>query len=204
MRYPANHKQQIRDHIIEMAARQFRAMGGEGVGVVEVMNAAGMTQGGFYKHFSSKDQLFAASICAALKQVSAQLRSIAGDLPRGEALRKVIGTYLSPEHVNHPDVGCALAALGNEIARMPEPMKKIVAEALDSYAAELSFLMPGKTVAQQKAAFNVLFSSMAGCIVAARAQTSKKRQLQILSTGRVFFEQAFCSDQLLEFLEKVQ
>jgi TetR/AcrR family transcriptional repressor of nem operon len=104
----------------------------------------------------------------------------------------------------HPDLGCALAAMGTEMARMPRGMKLAVSKALDAYAERLDFLMPGETAAQRSAAFLVLFPSMAGCITAARAHASKERQRQILAAGRSFFERSFCGEQMPAFLETMQ
>ncbi len=194
MRYAIDQKERSRERILDVAAKQFRAQGGEAVRVSDVMRAAGLTHGGFYKHFADKDQLFREAVQTALGQVAAQLKELAGSLPRREALRRVIAAYLSEEHMMHPDLGCALAALGTELARMPAAMKAAVSEALDAYADRLDFLMPGESAGQRRAAFLVLLPSMAGCIMAARAHASRERQLQILAAGRAFFEQAFCSE----------
>ncbi len=204
MRYAIKHKEQSRERILDAAARQFRANGSQAVRVADVMTAAGLTHGGFYKHFADKDQLLREAIQTALGQMAARLKKLAGSLPRTEALKKVIATYLSEEHMLHPDLGCALAALGAEMARTPKEMKRAVSEALDAYAERLDFLMPGETAGQRRAAFLVLFPSMAGCIMTARAHASKERQRQILAAGRAFFQQAFCSEQAPAFLEIMQ
>lgn len=90
------------------------------------------------------------------------------------------------------------------MARLPAAMKRAVSDALDAYADRLDFLMPGETAGQRRAAFLVLFPSMAGCIMTARAHASKDRQQQILAAGRMFFEQAFCGNSTLAFLETSQ
>lgn len=204
MRYGPNHKKLSRDRILDVAGRQFRAKGSEAVRVADVMLAAGLTHGGFYKHFADKDQLLREAIRTALDQIATRFQQLAESHSRPEALRTVIQTYLSREHMLNPDLGCALAALGTELGRMPAEMKQAVGEALDAYADRLDFLMPGDTAAQRRAGFLVLFSSMAGCVMSARAHASEARQQQILVTGRAFFEQTFCSDQTPAFLETIQ
>jgi len=204
MRYSVNRKEESRERILTVAARQFRAKGSENVHVADVMKAAGLTHGGFYKHFSNKDNLLQEAVQAALTQIAARFTELAGSLSRGEALKRVIATYLSEDHMKHPDLGCALAAMGTELARMPKDMKRAVNGALDAYAERLDFLMPGETVEQRRAAFLVLFPSMAGCIMAARVHSSKERQGQILAAGRAFFERAFCGDVVPNFLETMQ
>jgi len=204
MRYAVDHKNQSRERIVTVASKQFRAKGSENVRVADVMKSAGLTHGGFYKHFSNKDQLFREAVESALAQIAAQLMELAGGLSRVEALKMVIATYLSEDHMQHPDLGCALAAMGTELTRMPRTMKTAVSKALDAYAERLDFLMPGQTAEQRRAAFLVLFPSMAGCITVARAYACKERQRQILAAGRVFFEQAFCREQAPAFLETLQ
>jgi TetR/AcrR family transcriptional repressor of nem operon len=201
MRYGVKRKEESRDRILSAAGRSFRASGTESVRVSDVMQAVGMTHGGFYKHFSNKEQLVHEAIETALVEVSSALTKMTRGMSRNEALRAVITFYLSEEHMLHPDLGCALAALGTEMARMAPETKAAVSKALDAYADRLSYLMPGKTRAQQRAAFLVLFPSMAGCMMTARAHADRERQLQILAGGRAFFTQAFCSQSATEYLE---
>lgn len=204
MRYATEHKEESRGRILEAAAKQFRAAGTEAVRVSDVMRAAGMTHGGFYKHFENKDQLLQEAIAIALAEVSEQIAAMTRDMSREQALKKVIEFYLSEDHLQHPDLGCALAALGTEMARMPRLMKIEISKALDAYADRLDYLMPGKTKAQQRAAFLVLFPSMAGCIMAARAYASKERRQQILAGGAAFFTHAFCGHASSGFEESSQ
>jgi len=172
--------------------------------VRDVMQAAGMTHGGFYKHFADKDQLLHEAIKKALADVSAQIAKLTEGMRRPMALKRVIDFYLSEDHMRHPNLGCALAALGTEMARMEPRMKKEVSKALDAYAERLSFLMPGQIPAQQQRAFLVLFPSMAGCIMTARAHSSRQRQGQLLAAARVFFTQAFCNEATSAFPEAGQ
>lgn len=204
MRYAADHKDQSRQRILNVAAKQFRAKGAENVHVADVMKAAGLTHGGFYKHFLNKDQLLQEAVQEAIAQIAEQFSKIAGSLTRKEALKQVIATYLSEEHMQHPDLGCALAAMGTEMARMPRGMKLAVSKALDAYAEQLDFLMPGETAGLRRDAFLVLFPSMAGCIMTARAHASESRQREILAAGRAFFAHAFCGDRAPGSKERVQ
>jgi TetR/AcrR family transcriptional repressor of nem operon len=192
MRYPEQQKAESRVRILNVASQRFRSEGTESVSVADVMKFAGMTVGGFYKHFDSKEQLLQNAIATALVSVSERITTQVAGLPRKEALRAVIAYYLSEEHVMRPDLGCALAALGTEIARMPGPLKREVSKALDAYAERLSFLMPGETSEARRAAFLILFPSMAGCVMTARAHRSRATREQVLSGARSFFTAAFC------------
>ncbi len=201
MRFGVKHRVESRERILQSAAAHFRSEGTEAVSVRDVMQAAGMTHGGFYKHFADKDQLLHEAIKKALADVSAQIAKLTEGMPRPMALKRVIDFYLSEDHMRHPNLGCALAALGTEMARMEPRMKKEVSKALDAYAEGLSFLMPGQTPVQQQAAFLVLFPSMAGCIMTARAHSSRQRKGRLLAAARAFFTQAFCSEATSAFPE---
>lgn len=192
MRYPVEHKGESRERIVRSAAAQFRSRGADAVRVADVMQSAGMTHGGFYKHFGDKDELLADAIAAALDDVCTNIERMTAGLPRAAALRAVIAFYLSEQHAEHPEGGCALAALGTDMARMPKKMRSQASDALDAYADRLDFLMPGKTSAQRRNAFLVLFPSMAGCIMAARAYSDATQRRRILAGGRDFFTRAFC------------
>lgn len=192
MRYAADHKDESRRRIIRSAATQFRSRGADAVRVADVMQSAGMTHGGFYKHFEDKDELLADAIASALDDVCTHIERMTAGLPRAAALRAVIAFYLSEEHLQHPEAGCALAALGTEIARMPGQMKSRASSALHAYADRLDVLMPGRTKAQRRNAFLVLFPSMAGCLMTARTFTDPKERRRLLAIARTHFTRAFC------------
>ncbi len=192
MRYAVDHKEKSRARIVRSAAAQLRARGVEAVRLADVMNAVGMTNGGFYKHFENKDEIVEEAISSALADLAERLASAVRAIPRREGLRRVIEFYLSDEHVRHPERGCAIAALGSEIARLPSRMKRRVGEARHAYEARLSHLMPGDSDEQRHTAFLVLFSSMAGCLTAARAEVDEGERRRILAAGREFFVDAFC------------
>lgn len=162
------------------------------------MTAAGMTNGGFYKHFESKDHLVREAIGSALREVSEKLVQRTAGMPRKQALQCVIEFYLSDMHLDHPDLGCALAALGTEIPRLPQPVRRAAGKALDDYGSRLRHLMPGESDEERQASFLVLFSSMAGCVMTARAYSDKKRRRQILEAARPFFIHAFCEAPALQ------
>jgi TetR/AcrR family transcriptional repressor of nem operon len=201
MRYAIKHKEESRSRILHAAAKQFRAHGSEIVRVSDVMKAAGLTHGGFYKHFSDKNQLLHEAIATALADLAEQISAMTDGKPRVAALRQVISLYLSEDHMRHPDLGCALAAMGTEIARMPPAIRHEVSKALDAYANRLSYLMPGKNKEEQRNAFLILFPSMAGCIMAARWLTNKAEQKKLLARGRAYFTHSFCGKTPLRYEE---
>ena len=117
MRYEPEHKTQTRDRIVRNAARKLRAEGLSGPGVASVMKASGLTVGGFYKHFRSKDELLAEAIAQGFSEFSEKVYSSLQKVPREDRWKEIVRWYLSPEHCNHPDTGCPVVALAPEIAR---------------------------------------------------------------------------------------
>src|SRR5262245_6763895 len=117
MSWPREHKARTRQKIVEAAAAEFRAGGVAGVRLEDVMARAGLTHGGFYAHFSSKEDLLREALEHASRQTVETLSRPLAALRAEDRLPAVIDTYLSPGHVAHPERGCPLAALGSELAR---------------------------------------------------------------------------------------
>lgn len=204
MRYLTGHKDSTRAHILQSAASQLRAKGLEAARLADIMQAAGMTNGGFYKHFESKESLVGEAVSNALTELAGQLTAKVRGLPPRHALRAIIEYYLSEEHLRHPEHGCAFAALGSELVRMPPAGKTRLSAALDAYGKQLAPLMPGDSPAERKMAFRLLFSSMAGCLTAARAEPDDQNQKALLRAGRAFFVRAFCGSESEPNREKRQ
>lgn len=202
MRYSEGHKTQARAQIVESASREFRRRGVE-ISVVDLMKAEGLTHGGFYRHFKGKEALLIEAVGAAFEQVAGQLLRLTVDTPRHVALKRVIGFYLSEEHMAHPEFGCALAALGTEIGRLPKRCRARIASAMDGYRLRLQGLLPGETKSEREAQFDVLFPSMAGCLMVARAQVEPARREEILQGARIFFIRAFCGGETKAYEETI-
>lgn len=116
-------KKKSHDRILDAAGQLFRKEGIERTSLAEVMKAAGMTHGGFYRHFATKDDLTAASLHRAVDQAVAGLEAGAKKGCQRAAQAEYTDTYLSQEHVQTPAIGCPLAALGSELARMQGPAR---------------------------------------------------------------------------------
>src|SRR5881398_1560282 len=113
---PGSKKEQTRERILRAAARAIRKHGYEGVGVADVMNEAGLTHGGFYAHFASRDALLAAAAeQAGAESIESLARAVAGAKP-GDELMALVDIYLSERHVGAPEqgLGCAIAAAGSD------------------------------------------------------------------------------------------
>src|SRR5947207_10236932 len=118
MPWSSTHKTETRERILHAAASAFRAEGVAAIGVGDVMGRAGLTHGGFYAHFSSKEQLVAEALRHASGQTTRRFDETA-EAGGADALRAVIDRYLNAAHVAHPEWGCVIAALGPEAARSP-------------------------------------------------------------------------------------
>src|SRR5690606_6610299 len=149
MRYPSGHKKRTRQQILDSAARVFREHGYAGGGVGEVMQGAGMTKGGFYAHFRSKESLLAAALEQAFATGYQQLTEGLGDQPGSGWTSGVIGRYLSVEHFDQPLGGCPVPALLSEVHRAgAEPRKTFESHMLE-LASRLSQGLSGETAEQR-------------------------------------------------------
>ncbi|POA99284.1 TetR/AcrR family transcriptional regulator [Chromobacterium sinusclupearum] len=138
MRYPDAHKTQTRQRIVAMAALRFRAEGLAGVGIANLMADLGLTHGGFYAHFDSKEQLVATACSQALQQLNQHWRQLLEQAAPGECMAALASDYLSPAHRDLPDSGCALAALAGELARQGVTVRQRVAGELEAILATLA------------------------------------------------------------------
>lgn len=191
MRYPAGQKAENHGKILSMAARSFREHGGDTSGIGSVMKKAGLTKGGFYRHFQSKDDLFAAAVAQAFEEMGNHLLEVARSAPQGQALRAIIEHYLSPRHVDSPGGGCVVSALGPEFARKPLPVRNRIEASLDAYRERLLPFFPGLTREEKFAQFQLLFPSMAGQVAAVRLTSSPQKRERMLAEARKFFVKSF-------------
>jgi TetR/AcrR family transcriptional repressor of nem operon len=164
MRMSQQEKEKSHARIVESAAQLLRERGLEGASVGEVMKAAGMTHGGFYKHFDSKEALVAAAIDAAFAEFTNALERGEPD----EAVAAYRARYLSDGHKNHPGIGCPVAAVGEEIGRAPDGLKAAFGKGVRRIVAALARVMKGSAQAKEAAAFRE-FSMLVGAMVIARA-----------------------------------
>jgi len=117
MRYGEDHKEQTRARVLQEAAREIRAKGPGGIGVAAIMARAGLTHGGFYAHFKSKDALVAAALDAMFDDARARFEQRASDPDPRTALRSYVDFYLSAAHRDTRDRGCPLPSLSGDLAR---------------------------------------------------------------------------------------
>lgn len=183
MRYEPEHKTRTRDRIVRNAARKFRAEGLSGPGVASVMKASGLTVGGFYKHFRSKDELLADAIAQAFSD-SEKVYSFLQEVPREERWKEIVRLYLSPEHCDHADTGCPVAALAPEIARSKFSVRKRIAGLMKERTNRWVEFMPGVNAEERERNFFIIFSAMAGAVSVARMLTEPADREKVLARMR--------------------
>jgi len=191
MRYSAEHKATNHEKILSVAARSFREHGGDSSGIGTVMKKVGLTKGGFYRHFKSKDDLFVEAVARAFDETGRGMVEVAKAAPEGQALRAIIERYLSVGHANSLATGCALSALGPELARKPVGVRKRIEALQETYRERLLPFAPGATREEKLARLKLLFPSMAGVLMMARVVSDPQRREQRLMEARNFFIKCF-------------
>ena len=191
MRYSSEHKARNHENILSVAARSFREHGGDTSGIGTVMKKVGLTKGGFYRHFESKDDLFIEAVARAFEEMGSGMLEIAESAPEGQALQAMIEYYLSPRHANSTGMGCVVSALGPELARKPLAVRKRIEASREAYRERLLPFVPGETREDKVAKFQLLFSSMAGVLTSTRMTLSPKKREQMLMEARTFFIKSF-------------
>jgi TetR/AcrR family transcriptional repressor of nem operon len=172
-----------RERILDTAAQLFRERGFEGIGVADTMKAAGLTHGAFYGHFSSKEDLIAQACARAFSRSPERWSKMAGRTP-DDPLSPIVRSYLTRRHRDDPGTGCALAALGPDIARHGSGVRRAVADGLRSAFNLLSGLVPGKSEAARRQRAISTYASLVGAMIMARAVDDEALSQEILHAVR--------------------
>jgi TetR/AcrR family transcriptional regulator, transcriptional repressor for nem operon len=186
MRYRPEHKAEIHRKIVKDASERVRAEGLNGAAVAAVMRDTGLTHGGFYKHFGSKDDLLVESLSEAFREIVDTLVRAAEESPRGEAWKAIVKTYLRPALCEQPEHGCPLAALAPELARANKRMKPQIVAKLVNYKSRMLPFMPGRRTADKERAFFAIFSTMIGAVEIARMLPDPAMREKVLGNARDF------------------
>ncbi len=184
MRYDAQHKAKTHLRIVKGASRQLRKKGLNGPAVAALMKASGLTHGGFYKHFSSRDDLVIEAVEESLTELTQTLVEAAKHAAPHSAWKAMVTTYLSLERCDRAEIGCPIAALAPDIARSAPAMRQRMSAAILKFRSELIPYMPGKTADEKGANFLMLLTSMVGAIAIARTMPDQSVRRAILSTVR--------------------
>jgi TetR/AcrR family transcriptional repressor of nem operon len=180
VRYGKAHKQATRRRILETAGRRFKRDGIDGSGIATLMADAGLTNGAFYAHFASKDDLVATAVADQLRAQRASLSTLA---PGRAGVEQYVRAYLSVEHRDNPDDGCPSAALLDEIGRCPDATKQAYTDSvlviIDDIAARLAPHDPPSARAKTLS----VFAMMIGTLQLSRALADPQLADEILEQG---------------------
>jgi AcrR family transcriptional regulator len=180
MRFAKGHKAATRQHILEVASKCFRREGVSATGISGIMGEAGLTNGAFYPHFDSKEDLVREAVANALGERQHHLEE---NLQAGVDLEGVIRSYLSQDHLEAPACGCPSAALLPEIARQPTPTRQAYEDGLQSFVSALATLLPDVDSAAASRRATAVFALMVGTLQLARAVPDVEHAKQILDGG---------------------
>jgi TetR/AcrR family transcriptional regulator, transcriptional repressor for nem operon len=191
MRYKPEHKAEIHRKIVQDASRRVRAEGLTGAAVSAVMQDAGLTHGGFYNHFGNKEQLLVESLSEGFREISHRLVQAGERSNAGTGWKAIVRAYLSPEHCDHAESGCPLAALAPELARADQALKVRIFGELMDYRTRMLPFMPGRRSTDKERAFVVIFSTMLGAIAIARILPDASARTRVLASARDFLLRSF-------------
>ncbi len=184
MRYDKNHKADTHKRVVEAAARRFRKDGIEATGVVDLMADAGLTHGGFYAHFPSKETLVREALAAASERSRNHLgRQVEKARSEGtDPIEAIVRSYLTATHRDRPDRGCSVAALGAEIARRPRKTKDAFTAGLCNTLGVIEGALPEGTRDRRNTAVAV-FSTMIGALQLSRTIADADMSQAALDAG---------------------
>jgi TetR/AcrR family transcriptional repressor of nem operon len=184
MRYSREHKQETHARIVKKASIRLREKGAHGIGVADLMKEAGLTHGGFYAHFDSREALVIEAFAYAMDRATERWRKIAGETAPDKRLATIVDSYLTPIHRDDPGHGCAVPTLGAEIARESAKTRKAFAAKLEQMIDMMADQVPDvPRKAARKQAVATL-ATMVGTLVLSRIAGSGEFSDEILGAGR--------------------
>ena len=184
MRYSREHKLETHARIVKKASVRLREKGAHGIGVADLMKDAGLTHGGFYAHFDSREALVIEAFAHAMERSTERWRKLAEQTAPDQRLAAIVDSYLTPVHRDDPGHGCAIATLSAEIARESPRTRKAFSARLEQMIDMLADQIPDvPRKAARKQAMGVLATLM-GTLVLARVAGNGEFSDEILGAGR--------------------
>ena len=184
MRYSKEHKQETHARIVKKASVRLREKGAHGIGVADLMKEAGLTHGGFYAHFDSREALVIEAFAYAMDRSTERWRKVAEETPADKRLATIVENYLTAVHRDDPGHGCAVPTLGAEIARESLKTRRAFSaklEAMIDMMADQILDVPRKSARKQAVA---ALATMMGSMVLSRIAGNGEFSDEILAAGR--------------------
>ena len=184
MRYSREHKLETHTRIVKRASVRLREKGAHGIGVADLMKDAGLTHGGFYAHFDSREALVIEAFAHAMDRSTERWRKIGETTAPDKRLAMIVDSYLTPVHRDDPGHGCAVPTLGAEIARESPKTRKAFAAKLEQMIDMMADQIPDVSrKAARKQAMSAI-ATMMGTLVMARVAGTGEFSEEILAAGR--------------------
>lgn len=191
---PEAKSDRTRRKIVSAAAAAYRERGIDGVGVRDIMQRAGLTQGGFYFHFSDKDALLAEASRDGFETITGRLLEHVSAAAPEERLQTFIDAYLSPWHRDHPEAGCMMAALASEVARRDRKTRQDFTASATRMIDRIAPYLPGQSASEQWQKAALMLSAMSGVLMVSRVLVHRTRSDALLAAARKFFSANFSRD----------
>lgn len=179
-RYDKGHKATTHQRVVQLAARRFRESGLSAVGVASLMGEAGLTHGGFYGHFPSKQALIREALASALSDTRQHLQKVAHTQ---DGLAALLRAYLSVDHRDNPADGCAIVALAAEVSREPDETRAAFAEQTQALMALIESQLPATTQPQAGRQAKAVLAIMLGTLLLARTAIDRDEADAMLEIG---------------------
>jgi TetR/AcrR family transcriptional repressor of nem operon len=179
-------KQQTHESILQSAARLLREKGVSGARVMDVMKGAGLTVGGFYAHFASKDALIDAALRLTSREMRERLFARLDAVPEADRAEVVLKRYLSAAHRDNLEGGCPLPATVGEIATTASEHRAALGEAVDAFATELETQLPASEKLTRRQLSLAVLALMYGGLTLARAVRGSELSDEIIRACRAF------------------
>jgi TetR/AcrR family transcriptional regulator, transcriptional repressor for nem operon len=179
-RYGKQHKQATRQRILEAAGRRLKRDGIDGAGIATLMADAGLTNGAFYAHFASKDDLVATAVADQLRNQRESLSTLA---PGRAGVKQYVRAYLSVEHRDNPEDGCPSAALLDEIGRCPDAVKRAYTDGLLAIIDDIAARLAPDDPPSARAKTLSVFALMVGTLQLSRALADRQLADEVLEQG---------------------
>ena len=184
MRYSREHKLETHARIVRKASVRLREKGAHGIGVADLMKDAGLTHGGFYAHFDSREALVIEAFAYAMDRSTDRWRKLAEQTAPDQRLATIVESYLTPLHRDDPGHGCAVPTLGAEIAREGPRTRKAFAAKLEQMIDMLAAQIPDVPRKAARKQATAAIATMMGTLVMARVAGSGDFSDEILGAGR--------------------
>ena len=175
-------KAESHEHIVKIAAARFRELGVEGLGVAELMKEAGLTHGGFYRHFDSREELVAEAIERALKDGGQRAAAVAAHTPQAP-LAALVDAYLSTAHRDHLASSCAVTTLAGDVSRGGERARTAYTRQVGVYLELLAGLIASDSQKERRAQAILAMATLVGALSMARAVNDEKLSRELLKSA---------------------